>query len=113
MRGPLEIRTVRHPDQEIVVCRSANIFFPAHVANAPIPFGVGPADLLSAIDGGVIRDQNIKIAVSLREDRLDGGRKEVGTIADGQSDRNFAHADLPCCLDLVSRNVLPGQARGA
>jgi hypothetical protein len=82
MRGPFEIWTVGHPDCQVMVGCGPDIFGLTDITDAPIPLGVGLANLLRAVGRGVVRDQEVEIAIALREDRVDGGREIVVTVVD-------------------------------
>src|SRR5216683_1118931 len=91
VRSPLEIRTVGHRDYEVVIGRGPDILGLADITDAPIPLGVGPADLLRSVRGSVVRDQEVEIAVALREGRFYGGREAIVAVVDWHFDRNFFH----------------------
>src|SRR5260370_32594909 len=92
MRSPFKVRTAGHLDQQVVIGSSPDVLWLANIADAPILLGVSAANLLRVVGRSIVRDQEVEIAIALREDRVDGGRKIVAAVVDWYSDRNLFHA---------------------
>ena len=105
VRGPFEIFARGLEINIPQVPTRAHVAVGAVVANAIILRGKLPADLLAAISGAVVGDDEFEILECLVQDGLDGSIKETISVVKKEPDadkRLSAHAMICSVLDAVA-----------
>ena len=91
VRGPLEVPPAGLADQEVVVRRGADVDRLAQVPDPRVALRVVPADLGGVVGRRVVGDDQLEVLVGLRQQRVERLGEVLGTVVDGQADRQGRH----------------------
>ena len=87
MRGPFEQRRLRQLKDPVEIGHCPEIVLMAHIAYARIAPHIIVANLLRAVGGGVVADDDLEVAEALRQEALHSLREKHLAVVDGQANR--------------------------